>query len=143
MPQATEELSPDDSISSLQHDTHRRMWERSKCLTTSGQSNSALWSATPVRGRSPQPTLPDNFGASRLSSTVNKLTSTLPLPGDGHNPLSVLVELSDSAQYIREGGDVLSASAKEVPEEAEYYAPLERTLKEEAPHIMSLINPHE
>lgn len=152
MGKATEEPSPGSDMhpsDSIQNDAHRRMWERSNGLTALGASNSTLWTSTPVRGRSPASAAIPLEGSvpaqvlRRRSSTVDKLTSTLPLPGDSHNPLSVLVELSDSAQYLHDSSDVRSADTRDGHDEDQYYAPLERTLKEEAPHIMSLINPHE
>jgi hypothetical protein len=74
---------------------------------------------------------------------MDKLTSTLPLPGDSHNPLSVLVELSEVALADLEGSSGSMRGETGKLEEEQYYAPLERTLKEEAPHIMSFINTHE
>lgn len=108
----------------------------------------------------------------KRSAAMDQLTSTLPLPGDTHNPLAVLVELSEvtpplevsdegeeqsrqngaeagivdeavsASQSAAEGGKRKQSSGGQ-GEEDEYYAPIERTLKDEAPHIMSLINIHE
>lgn len=71
-------------------------------------------------------------------TSLDKLTTTLPLDGDAHNPLAVLVELSEAAS-----DRAFATGRRRQREEDEYYAPLERTLKEEAPQIMSLINAHE
>jgi hypothetical protein len=85
--------------------------------------------------------------------TIDKLT-TLPLPGDAHNPLAVLAEASATANPDSGGSptDIVSVvgtagtgrtNGPGEKEEGGYYAPLDRTLKDEAPHIMSLINVHE
>jgi hypothetical protein len=95
---------------------------------------------------------------------VEKLTPTLPLPGDAHNPLAVLVELSEvtpppedaevqDRAMAGDGGDPNIARAGPLgrhgstsgraKEEDGYYAPFTMTLRDEAPHIMSLINTHE
>ena len=97
----------------------------------------------------------------RKSAAVDKLTTTLPLPGDAHNPLAVLVELSEVTPPVDEdaeggtsgtspGGHAVHSGPVRLghpmigqAKEEGYYAPLQRTLKDEAPHIMSLINTHE
>lgn len=130
-------------------DGHRRMWERSKSFTTAGTSNSRLWYETPEKGRSPAPmeALPisgDGISSGR-TATVDELTSSLPLPGDIHNPLGVLVELADSARHHRsQSGRVEGAEDAEAGgDSGAYYTPLARGLREEAPHIMSLITRYE
>ena len=87
---------------------------------------------------------------------ADKLT-TLPLPGD-RNPLAVLAEASASATSRKRGGvdetpSPLIATGPYRPAQSsvvdgeeggdQYYAPLPRTLKDEAPHIMNLISVHE
>lgn len=93
------------------------------------------------------------------TDTIPDRYTTLPFPGDAHNPLGVLAEASASAD---------NAGTKELPspspfqptggpgsrpasedgkgddrESRGYYVPLERVLKRDAPHIMSLISVHE
>lgn len=122
------------------------LWETSRAGSSSTgyehrKSHSPITSTT---------TTTIQLGTTRRDSdqpTLDKLTTTLPLPGDSHNPLAVLVELSEAAATRR--GDAASPgmfegeSSQRQREEEEYYAPLERTLKEEAPHIMRFINGHE
>lgn len=83
--------------------------------------------------------------------------TTLPFPGDAHNPLGVLAEASASAGNVGTkdvpspspfqptGGPGSPSNDGPVDDEhAEgYYIPLERVLKKDAPHIMSLISVHE
>jgi hypothetical protein len=73
--------------------------------------------------------------------SVDKLT-TLPLPGDVHNPLAVLAEASSTTKTFDPNSPVVGLHEKE-GEDKGYYAPLERVLKDEAPHIMSRIDVHE
>lgn len=88
--------------------------------------------------------------------------TTLPLPGDMHNPLAVLAQASATAEDIAEDNGSVEEKSERYPRRREappdtassqtgerdregggYYAPLDRVLKDEAPHIMSLINVHE
>ena len=73
--------------------------------------------------------------------SVDKLT-TLPLPGDAHNPLAVLAEASSTTHTFDAKSPVTKMAGNE-GEDKGYYAPLERVLKDEAPHIMSRIDVHE
>lgn len=127
--------------------------------TQSGADDHGLWDHTnvsasgSVRDTEPvreavvaSPSAP--LARGRTASTLDKLTTTLPQNGDAHNPLSLLVELSEAISTSRHPYEsptsTLQASAsKRRQEEDDYYAPLERTLKEEAPHIMALISTHE
>lgn len=78
--------------------------------------------------------------STRWSEPPEKLT-TLPLPGDSHNPLAVLAEASASA--LPEQGAAASAGQRQRSTSATrvegYYAPLERPRIMEAPHIMNYI----
>jgi len=92
-------------------------------------------------------TPPASSASGQRTSILDRVTTTLPLDGDADNPLSVLVELSVAASSVYP--HVTSSSSLRRPDFArhregdDYYAPLERTLKEEAPHIMAFINTHE
>jgi hypothetical protein len=97
------------------------MWHRSSALARYGPRNSAIW----------EPPAPDS-PVSALSEQDG--LTTLPLPGDVHNPLAVLAQASATAE---EQGE------RPPPEPRGYYAPLPHALKDEAPHIMSLISVHE
>ena len=115
------------------------LWDTN--TTTAGSSRGA--DTLSAAGTSPAASL----SIGQKSSVLDKITTTLPLNGDAHNPLSVLVELSEAASALHPHESPSSAfrdpSSKRQREEDDYYAPLERTLKEEAPHIMALINTHE
>lgn len=107
-------------------------------------SHSSPGSASRQPGRSPS----DQAGRRPFSAVTDKLT-TLPLPGDAHNPLAVLAEASATTEddedqnspgvraWAGQGGGSRQDGARG------YYAPLERKLKDEAPHIMTYINVHE
>jgi hypothetical protein len=101
--------------------------------------------STPLEMRSSNPNAIDKY-------------TTLPLPGDAHNPLAVLAEASATAHSDTgasphdamlgglgsgSGGAHGPGQAGTDGEEAGYYAPVERAQTNEAPHIMSLINVHE
>lgn len=109
------------------------MWQKENALATTVARNSTLW-ADDRRPPSPLVTT-----SPRMS--VDKLT-TLPLPGDVHNPLAVLAEASSTTNIYDPKSPVAGLKGKE-GEEQGYYAPLERVLKDEAPHIMSRIDVHE
>jgi hypothetical protein len=124
--------------------------------TQAGTNNSALWDtnastsgsvreAEPLSAAETSPTA--SLARGQTAATLDKLTTTLPQNGDAHNPLSVLVELSEAASsrhsYESPTSTFQASASKRQREEDDYYAPLERTLKEEAPHIMALINTHE
>jgi hypothetical protein len=109
------------------------LWQKENKLADTVPRNSTLWADD---RRPPSPS--SNIGQSPRMS-VDKLT-TLPLPGDVHNPLSVLAEAS--ANPVDPRSPVAGLKGKEA-EDKGYYAPLERVLKDEAPHIMSRINVHE
>jgi hypothetical protein len=111
------------------------MWQKENALATTVARNSTLWKD---EGRPPSP-------GRRISSSprmsVDKLT-TLPLPGDVHNPLAVLAEASSTTHSFDPKSPVNRFAGNE-GEDKGYYAPLERVLKDEAPHIMSRIDVHE
>ena len=109
------------------------MWQKENALATTVARNSTLWAD--VR-RPPSP-----LAASSPRMSVDKLT-TLPLPGDVHNPLAVLAEASSTTNIYDPKSPVAGLKGKD-GEDQGYYAPLERVLKDEAPHIMSRIDVHE
>ncbi|WWC85148.1 uncharacterized protein L201_000005 [Kwoniella dendrophila CBS 6074] len=69
---------------------------------------------------------------------ADKLTS-LPLPGD-RNPLAVLAEASATVSAEDESTDASPLVDTALKDRKGYYAPLRRTLKDEAPHIMAFID---
>jgi hypothetical protein len=140
-----------------QSDAYLEQWdkERRRTMDGSGSHNSSLWdppqsstaTTNDLDNHSLAVTSPEaSSSRSQQPSTIDKLT-TLPLRGDAHNPLSVLVELSEAASNSeprdRRQSSFQNSDLKRQREEEEYYAPLERTLKDEAPQIMALINTHE
>jgi len=110
------------------------MWQKENALATTVARNSTLW-ADDRRPSSPV------LISSSPRISVDKLT-TLPLPGDVHNPLAVLAEASSTTNVFDPRSPIVGLKGKE-GEEQGYYAPLERVLKDEAPHIMSRIDVHE
>jgi hypothetical protein len=150
-------------------------WKHDEDLTVNGPRNENLWrghaNAGPSDSRGP-PYPPHPAGTSSalnrhfpLESSARTVEdddlvpdkyTTLPFPGDAHNPLGVLAEASASAG--RSGSNGLPSPSPFQPtggpgskpvsndgDEGEsttrgYYIPLERVLKRDAPHIMSLIS---
>ncbi|WVQ95847.1 hypothetical protein IAU59_002946 [Kwoniella sp. CBS 9459] len=90
--------------------------------------------------------VPESSPSSDLSAVpaihiADRLT-TLPLPGD-RNPLAVLAEASAdvSGQDSHTGATNIASQEYEAKRlEEGYYEPIERMLKDEAPHIMGLIS---
>ena len=144
-------------------DSDMAMWRRDASLNHTGPAISALWGMDPppdkvikevprpptfdetptTSGLSPM----DNYERRRHAQLAEKLT-TLPLPGDAHNPLAVLAEASATANSDHDPNSPhstvpTSKSGKVGDRAGGYYAPLERTLQDEAPHIMSFIKVHE
>jgi len=142
------------TMSSMKEDFEK--WKDYEDITMNGPRNHNLW----TNGETGHP-----LGAS--SSTTNGPSrrrsvssighdilpdryTTLPYPGDAHNPLGVLAEASASAGNAKEGITDQSPfqptggpGDRPGPEEGGfngYYVPLERVLKKDAPHIMSLIS---
>jgi len=111
------------------------LWQKENALATTVARNSTLWAK---ERRPPSPSA--NISTSPRMS-VDKLT-TLPLPGDVHNPLAVLAEASSTTNVYDPKSPIVGLKGKE-GEDRGYYAPLERVLKDEAPHIMSRIDVHE
>jgi hypothetical protein len=111
------------------------MWQKENALATTVARNSTLWAED---RRPPSPSMAISTSP-RMS--VDKLT-TLPLPGDVHNPLAVLAEASSTTNAFDPKSPIVGLKGKE-GEDQGYYAPLERVLKDEAPHIMSRIDVHE
>lgn len=120
------------------------MWHKSSALARYGPRNSAIWadggSPEPEVGVSPMSVLSGQ--SARSGDRPTEGLTTLPLPGDLHNPLAVLAQASATAEQ-RESSDERAQTPPETEERRGYYAPLEHMLKDEAPHIMSLINVHE
>jgi len=130
-----------------QVDSRLSMWKRDNSFQEYGPTNTALWG----QGHPPLNQHLPSFSASpaQPSPTTGHLTeklTTLPLPGDAHNPLAVLAEASATAHSDHDvtSPHVMMPSKEVKAEEAGgYYMPLERVLKDEAPHIMSYIKVHE
>jgi hypothetical protein len=171
----------DDGVRGLDENEQFQRWKRDTALAQTGARNSTLWGPEPPP---PPPTITNTTAAAaragsfhsspgsrpRLDSkstplemrgsnpnSIDKYT-TLPLPGDAHNPLAVLAEASATAHSdtgasphdAMLGGLGSGSGGAHGPgqtgmegEEAGYYAPVERAQTNEAPHIMSLINVHE
>ena len=105
-------------------DPHWQHWQRTESLSAgAGFTVSSFWGDKPKSVSPPK-------------SNPQKLTS-LPLPGDAHNPLALLAEASATTDH-----DPFSPLAA-ARDETDYYAPSERELKDEAPKIMTFINVHE
>lgn len=152
-------------------------WKHDEELVNTGPRNANLWhnpieprgsvsssSRYPAQHTTSSSTNQHFISPSSLTlgldtDTIPDRYTTLPFPGDAHNPLGVLAEASASAD---------NAGTKDVPspspfqptggpgsrpasengdgddrESHGYYVPLERVLKKDAPHIMSLISVHE
>lgn len=116
------------------------MWQKENALATTVPRNSTLWGEDrgPV---SPKRNAP-NIDPSPRMNIDNLTTTTLPLPGDAHNPLAVLAEASSTSNPFDPLSPMNGYRGKEGDDKG-YYAPLERVLKDEAPHIMSRIDVHE
>lgn len=153
-------------------------WKHDEELVNTGPRNANLWhnpieaiGSVPSSSRNPtqQATTsrtnnqhfisPSSLTLGLETDTIPDRYTTLPFPGDAHNPLGVLAEASASADNAG-GKDVPSPSpfqptggpgsrpASEAGkgddrESRGYYVPLERVLKNDAPHIMALISVHE
>lgn len=124
---------------------HFDMWQRDNALASTVARNSTLW------GDDCRPPSPKRTSSTIALSTINPsprlavdnlTTTTLPLPGDAHNPLAVLAEASSSSNSFGPISPNMGYKGKD-GEDKGYYAPLERVLKDEAPHIMSRIDVHE
>lgn len=127
------------------------MWYKSSALARYGPRNSAIWaddggSPEPEPGVSPMSVLSGH--SQRSGDRPPEGLTTLPLPGDLHNPLAVLAQASATAED-RDGSveneNLIPAVSedKKSDERRGYYAPLANIPKDEAPHVMSLINVHE
>lgn len=148
-------------------------WKHDEELVNTGPRNANLWH-NPVEARSTIPAK-SRYNAPHASSNTNTGSrhyipgldtdtipdryTTLPFPGDSHNPLGVLAEASASADNagpndipspspFQPTGGPGSRPASEDGTQADgqshgYYIPLERVLKNDAPHIMALISVHE
>lgn len=119
------------------------MWTKENALATTVPRNSTLWGEEQQQ-TSPGPSRPHAAVDPSPRMAIDNLTTTttLPLPGDAHNPLAVLAEASSSTHQFDPLSPLNGYKGKE-GEDKGYYAPLERVLKDEAPHIMSRIDVHE
>ncbi|WVF68280.1 hypothetical protein IAT40_003045 [Kwoniella sp. CBS 6097] len=149
-------------------DSDYQRWKRSRLLPQHGPKNSVIWStdgnsgelgesmARPTRvntaDTSPSTALDILRHGSPTSSPISARSgaatihiadrlTTLPLPGD-RNPLAVLAEAS--ADVAGQDGQTSMAAntsqSSQGRQEESYYEPVERILKDEAPHIMALIS---
>jgi hypothetical protein len=103
------------------------LWKRDAAMSGEIPPNSALWSHSPMSKPTYQHLPPD-------SRPLEETLTTLPLPGDAPNPLSVLAEASTDARSERD---------RPTPSTDAYYAPVARVLRDDAPHIMTLISVQE
>jgi hypothetical protein len=149
-------------------------WKHDEDLTVNGPRNASLWrkgdsfSRATAGTRSPPRTSASAPGHQFTSSSALGLDdeiddnlvpdryTTLPFPGDAHNPLGVLAEASATAgqttsdelpspsPFQPTGGPGTRPESEEGDQGEQnsrgYYIPLERVLKRDAPHIMSLIS---
>lgn len=142
-------------------DSEMALWKRDALLNGRGPPISALWgldrpgkfmiqdlvhpAATPSRTTLPpiSPLLNDRRGPVNPAGLT-----TLPLPGDAHNPLAVLAEASAGARTDHDVDRPKNNQADSGPGQSRdalgaYYGRLERNLHDEAPHIMSFISVQE
>jgi len=142
-------------------DSEMALWKRDALLSGRGPPISALWgldrpgkfmlpdlvhpAATPSRRTLPpiSPLLNDRRGPINPAGLT-----TLPLPGDAHNPLAVLAEASAGARTDHDVDRPKNNQADSAPGQSRdalgaYYGRLERNLHDEAPHIMSFISVQE
>lgn len=149
-------------------------WKHDEDLTVNGPRNASLWrnvdsfSRGTAGPRSPPrastSALKHQFTSSSALGLDNDIDdnlvpdryTTLPFPGDAHNPLGVLAEASATAgkttsdglpspsPFQPTGGPGTRPESEERDQAEQssrgYYTPLERVLKRDAPHIMSLIS---
>lgn len=120
------------------------MWQRENALASTVARNSTLWAddRRPASPKRQSNNTLNNLISSPRPGVDNLTTTTLPLPGDAHNPLAVLAEASSTSNPFGPISPIVGFKGKEGDDKG-YYAPLERVLKDEAPHIMSRIDVHE
>jgi hypothetical protein len=140
-------------------------WKHDEALTMNGPRNSNIWydekqahdglsGQMGLSTRIHDPSFTSPSGSAHKGDLVPDRYTTLPFPGDAHNPLGVLAEASASAGKTRDdnhahpspfqptggpGARIGSEGDDEDLGSRGYYVPLERVLKNDAPHIMSLI----
>ena len=107
------------------------MWKQDEALSQTGPRTWAIW------GREDEQSPPGSTDEFTSGNTVERLT-TLPLPGDPHNPLTVLAEASSGDP----DGDAPQTAGRPAGTKG-YYAPMEMKPVEDAPHIMSIISVQE
>ncbi len=131
-----------------EREQHYASWRRTNSLCEQGIPNTAVWGSSTKRqdGGLPAPG-PDPALA------LNHRLTTLPLPGDAPNPLAMLAEASASAQAVQlptsgagigvspvAGAGATGPSVGQDDPTDSYYAPFQKRLKDDAPHIMTLIS---
>lgn len=154
----------DISGENIEREADFAAWSRDNLLFQNGPRNSVLWEEDTLNlysdsvklGQSSRQTVCSPDLINKVSTVDDKLT-TLPLPGDALNPLSVLAEASAHARRktngdipqvplppVKENGGVDRVFPKDPADvESTFYAKLDRVLKEDAPHIMTLISTQE
>ncbi len=173
-------LSPDSNAIDSAPARDFENWRKDGELKRTGPLNSALWKTSSEDGgeeievttderRRMQHSSSFSMHHGQPNSTRSKPAivplsdnlTTLPLPGDAHNPLSVLAEASATADADEASNSPLQAKTGRAASFAAagkgkehhpstgrlhlggYYTRLDRESKDEAPHIMSYINVHE
>lgn len=147
-PPKGEHLGGDIVRDNEEREQHYASWRRTNSLCEQGIPNIAVWGSSTKRenGGLPAPG-PDPALA------LNHSLTTLPLPGDAPNPLAMLAEASASAQAVQlstpgaaigaspvAGAGTTGPSAGQDDSTDSYYAPFQKRLKDDAPHIMTLIS---
>lgn len=131
-----------------ERERHYASWKRTNSLCEQGIPNTAVWGDATKRENAGLP-----IPAADPALALNHRLTTLPLPGDAPNPLAMLAEASASAQAAQASppGATLAASsllgappsrstAHQDESTDAYYAPFQKRLKDDAPHIMTLIS---
>ncbi|KAK4687227.1 hypothetical protein P7C73_g2891, partial [Tremellales sp. Uapishka_1] len=129
-------------------------WKQESSIASTGPTNSALWGQQKGRSRSSCGRLGEAIQGSPSTRPAyhpdTDILTTLPLPGDAHNPLALLAEASATSLFEEDppltddrAGRSQKGRDHDGRSRGHYYAPLERSLKDEAPHIMSRINVQE
>ena len=131
------------------------MWKQDEGWVQSGPRNASLWQNTtlnsPTRSKDTTRHVENDHDRGTPTDIIapDKLTS-LPLPGDAHNPLAVLAEASGHSAAaphspLRRAQSLMADqfARKTDGDTRNYYSPLARSLRDDAPHVMALISVHE
>jgi len=137
-------------------DPRLTMWHKDNAYREFAPTNAALWGEDTVRFPTMNgvPSLPSaspdlsRSGPHRRNVSMSEKLTSLPLPGDAHNPLAVLAEASATAHSdhdVNSPHTTFQDGSRDLKTEEAggYYMPMEREMKDEAPHIMSYIKVHE